>query len=225
MPTSLWHSNTGDRGPRNSFHIGFLVHKKVTLLRRRIITSWHTIHLKYCLAQLTGLARHRAVCTRLRVLSHLSSSETSRCFPFGSIHVHISRPNNCSPLWKKTTEKGTPGRGGLVSVPFKRRSGSFTVKTQPTQQPEQIAPICSAWPQAPYLHNIPFNFRSFIMHCGHKTTQGKYGNRFRTNHLFQNKTKRCRCESTFNQSNRPFKIFLLLVLCVAFSKTALYIFP
>lgn len=42
MPTSLWHSNTGDQGPRNSIHIGFLVHKKVTLLRRRNITSWHT---------------------------------------------------------------------------------------------------------------------------------------------------------------------------------------
>lgn len=32
--------------------------------------------------------------------------------------------------------------------------------------------------------------------------------------ICQNKTKRCRCESTFNQSNRRFKIFLLLVLCV-----------
>lgn len=60
----------------------------------------------------------------------------------------------------KTTKLRLPTRGGLGLIPFEPWNGSFAVRTQLTQQLEQIALICAAWQQAPKGHLLKWTMWS-----------------------------------------------------------------
>lgn len=64
--------------------------------------------------------------------------------------LFVSSHNNRALMRNKS-----PRRGGLGSSPFKPRNGSFAVRTQPTQQPEQTTLACSSRQQAPKHHLSP----------------------------------------------------------------------
>lgn len=64
-------------------------------------------------------------------------------FPLGLVRLDICERSNCDK--NKTPELWSLRRGGLSSISLQPWSGSFAVRSQPTQQPEQISLMCSAW--------------------------------------------------------------------------------
>lgn len=71
-------------------------------------------------------------------------SKTTGHFPFGSLHLDIFEHSDHALMWNKTTEQRSPRRGGLGSITSEPWSGSFVVRTQPTQKENSLDMRCLA---------------------------------------------------------------------------------
>lgn len=64
-------------------------------------------------------------------------------FPLRLVRLDMCERSNCDK--NKTPEQRSLMRGGFGSISLQPWSGSFAVRTQPTQQAVQISLMCSAW--------------------------------------------------------------------------------